>query len=250
MTAATAAPLRERVYRTIHTAKRAMTATVRQYSSFQIAYDRFNQTLFAGALPLCLITLQRKARARGFFRSAGFVARTGDGTTDEIALNPDNFLDRSDREILSTLCHEMVHLWQHQHGKPGRTGYHNAEWADMMERVGLMPTDSGLPGGKRVGQKMTHYIMEGGPFDHAVGKFLSGRPAVDWSSATASKRGKDKATSASMQSKTKFSCPACGQNAWARPTARLACCNADDHPMGDVVAMVPLEVPSAAEGTS
>ncbi len=36
-----------------------------------------------------------------------------------------------------------------------------------MERVGLMPSDTGQPGGRKVGQSMTHYIITGGAFDRA-----------------------------------------------------------------------------------
>jgi hypothetical protein len=28
-----------------------------------------------------------------------------------------------------------------------------------MESIGLVPSNTGLPGGKRTGQQMTHYIM-------------------------------------------------------------------------------------------
>ena len=40
----------------------------------------------------------------------------------------------------------MTHLEQAHFGKPSRNGYHNKEWADLMERVGLMPSDTGAPG--------------------------------------------------------------------------------------------------------
>ena len=42
--------------------------------------------------------------------------------------------------------------------QPGRTGYHNREWASKMLEVGLVPSDTGQPGGKQTGQHMTHYI--------------------------------------------------------------------------------------------
>ena len=70
-----------------------------------------------------------------------------DRRTAEIALNPDTFEDRTDMEILNTLAHEMCHLWQHYFGKPSRGGYHNREWATMMEKIGLMPSSTSEPGG-------------------------------------------------------------------------------------------------------
>ena len=216
-----------------------MTYTAKQYANFQDVYDHLNVELWDGTLPPCLITLQRKARARGFFRSDGFHARTDSSTTDEIALNPDAFHGRTDREIMSTLAHEMAHLWQHHMGNPSRTGYHNVEWAAEMERIGLKPSDTGLPGGKRTGQKMTHFIVESGAFDTAINLFLTGRKAVEWMGAT-SGAVKGKATKAAA-SKTKFSCPACHQNAWAKPGASLACANIGNHDDGEPVIMVPME---------
>lgn len=38
--------------------------------------------------------------------------------------------------MLSTLVQEMVHLWQHHFGKPGRRRYLNKQWADKMDSLG------------------------------------------------------------------------------------------------------------------
>jgi predicted SprT family Zn-dependent metalloprotease len=42
----------------------------------------------------------------------------------ELALNPDEFTRRTDEMILSTLAHEMYHVWQQTHGTPPRRRYH------------------------------------------------------------------------------------------------------------------------------
>ena len=87
-----------------------------------------NRTLFDGELPNCLITLQRSKRSYGYFCGDRF-GRADGLVTDEIALNPRYFHDRPVADVLSTLAHEMAHLWQHHYGKPGRGRYHNREWA-------------------------------------------------------------------------------------------------------------------------
>jgi hypothetical protein len=46
--------------------------------------------------------------------------------------------------ILSTLVHEMVHVWQETYGNPSRRGYHNRQWAEKMREVGLQPSSTGL----------------------------------------------------------------------------------------------------------
>ena len=89
----------------------ANSITLRNYDRLSTAYDRFNADLFAGDLPPCLITFQRARRARGYFWREAARARRGKRVADEIALNPDSFPGRSDKEVMSTLVHELVHLW-------------------------------------------------------------------------------------------------------------------------------------------
>src|SRR6185312_13465100 len=113
--------------------------TSQQYLDFQNAFDFFNAELFGGALPQVLVTLQRHARARGYFSPERFHGRGNKTTIHEIALNPDCFCDSSDEYILSTLVHEQAHLWQQAHGNPPRRCYHDKEWAAKMKEIGLQP---------------------------------------------------------------------------------------------------------------
>ena len=156
--------------------------TTSQYGAFQEAYDYFNRTLWDSQLPACLITLQRQSRFLGYFRHNSFVSRDGTRKTDEIALNPDYFVGASDKDILSTLVHEMAHLWQFHMGKPGLNGYHNKQWGTEMDRIGLPPSHNAAPGGKRTGRRMSHYIAVGEAYDRAADAFLADRTVVDWTS--------------------------------------------------------------------
>jgi hypothetical protein len=198
--------------------------TKTQYNALQEAYDHFNGALFGDTLPACLITLNRRPKSRGYFIGDNFASLILDGEkTSEIALNPDAFKGRTNKEILSTLAHEMAHLWQHVFGKPGRGGYHNTQWAAKMKEIGLAPSDSGQPGGKETGDHMTHYIVANGPFDTVTTAFLVRRgEAILWCSGEPSEEGQ-KRKAKSSASKTKFSCPDCEQAAWAKPTAKLMC---------------------------
>lgn len=158
----------------------AETPTAEAYSELQHAYDYFNRVLFENILPPCLITLQRKKRTYGYFSSERFVHREQLRTTDEIAINPAYFCARPVAEVLSTLVHEMVHGWQFHFGKPGRRGYHNREWGEKMESLGLMPSNTGQPGGARTGERMSHYVIEGGPFSQATAKLLGDGYDISW----------------------------------------------------------------------
>lgn len=197
--------------------------TAETYDNLKKAYAFYNRALFAGALPACLITLHRKAKAYGYFAGDRFGSADGKSVTDEIALNPSHFKDRTTEQSHSTLAHEMAHLWQHHFGTPSRSAYHNKEWAAKMIEIGLHPSDTGKPGGKQTGQSVSHYIIEGGAFAEAYKKLASkdGAPAFYvelWGEAGAKKKAAQKAAS-----KTKYSCEECDVNAWAKPGTSLIC---------------------------
>ena len=149
------------------------------YAELQHAYEHFNQRLFGDTLPQCLITLQREKRTCGYFSAARFASLDG-RTTDEIALNPTYFAAVPIIETLQTLVHEMTHLWQHHFGKPGRARYHNEEWAQKMESVGLMPSSTGRPGGRRTGDMMADYAITDGPFLAACDALLTASFQLSW----------------------------------------------------------------------
>jgi len=153
--------------------------TKQNYDELSQAYDFFNQRLFGGALPGCLFTLQRHPRSMGYFGHARFVNRD-DTKSDEIALNPEYFATRPVEDVLSTLVHEQVHQWQRHFGTPPRRSYHDQEFATKMEYIGLMPSATGTPGGKKTGEKMSHYIMADGPFIHACKALLQTSFVIVW----------------------------------------------------------------------
>jgi hypothetical protein len=206
--------------------KPARTPTLEAYGELQTAYDHYNMALFQGQLPACLITLHREShRVLGYFSHNRFV-RLSDGrtATDEIAMNPMHFAGREITAVLSTLAHEMVHLWQAHHGKPSRKAYHNKQWAGKMRDIGLQPSDTGEPGGKETGQKMGHYTIAGGAFDKATVALLQAGFALSWADAaildTAAKPKKS-------GSRVKYTCPDCGANAWGKGGLHLICADCD-----------------------
>ncbi|MBZ0115737.1 MAG: SprT-like domain-containing protein [Sandaracinaceae bacterium] len=192
--------------------------TPEQARAFQALYDHFNKALFAGSLAPVLLNFSRQAGAYGFFAPERWVA--GPDARHEISLNPSYLAERAPREIASTLVHEMVHAWQYEHGTPSRSGYHNHEWAAKMERVGLMPSSTGAPGGRRVGQRMTHYVIEGGAFDRAFAKLPKGA-WFPWVCGEAEGEGTVR-RKRSLLSKTKYTC-GCGVNVWGKPGLHLVC---------------------------
>lgn len=157
-----------------------MNPTSDAYNELQIAYDHYNAHLFGGGLPKCLITLQRDKRMMGYFSAARFVHRHEGSLTDEIAMNPSYFAVQSLVEVMQTLVHEMVHLWQFHFGKPSRRSYHNRQWAEKMEVVGLMPSDTGMPGGAKTGERMSDYPIAEGPFLKATEELAKSSFGISW----------------------------------------------------------------------
>lgn len=150
------------------------------YAELQSAYDFYNAHLFEGMLPSCILTFQREKRTMGYFSFQRFRNPGTGASSDEIALNPEYFPLYPMLEVLQTLVHEMVHQWQYHHGKPSRTCYHDRQWADKMESIGLMPSDTGQPGGKRTGQKVADYAIPGGRFEQATSLLLAEGFKISW----------------------------------------------------------------------
>jgi len=200
------------------------------YDPLQQAYENLNRSLFEGELPNCLITLQRSKKSYGYFCGDRF--GRADGTlTDEIALNPSHFRDRPQEEVLATLAHEMVHLWQHHFGKPGRGRYHNKEWAEKMKSIGLQPTSTGKDDGPETGDVMGHLIVPDGPFDRVVRKLLARGLVVSWTEQPDKRPvagddvdGDEDAQAESKSGKrVRYVCPHGDMKAWAKHGAKLVC---------------------------
>jgi SprT-like family len=153
--------------------------TEQAYDELQRAYDFFNARLFDAQLPSCLITLQRNKRTMGYFRRDRFVDFNG-VKTDEIAINPEYFAIVPIEEVLATVVHEMVHLWQDHFGSPGRGKYHNQEWADKMTSIGLIPSSTGAPGGRQTGDHMMDFPAQGGLFLKACRELLKKDFKISW----------------------------------------------------------------------
>jgi predicted SprT family Zn-dependent metalloprotease len=192
--------------------------TREQASAYQAIYDYLNRALFAGELPPCVLNFSRHANTLGFFAAQRW--SKGKQVRHEISLNPSMLRIRKPALVCSTLVHEMVHLWQEESGTPSRAGYHNREWAAKMEAVGLMPSSTGAEGGDKVGQKMTHYILEGQTFDKA----FRAMPVeyLPWLCVAEPEKAK-KPTKA----KVRYTCPDCEAHVWGKPDLAIVCGDCD-----------------------
>lgn len=198
----------------------AIDPTREQFEGYQLAFDYFNEELFNGELPRCFLNFSRGVRCFGFFAPKRW--RRGEDVTHEISLNPD-VCERPLRDTLGTLVHEMAHLWQEVHGEPSRNGYHNKEWGAKMDEIGLCPSSTGTPGGKRTGQTVSHYILDGGAFAYAFAK-MPESIAMPWTAVPMVADEKKKKTS----NKVKYTCPGCEMNVWGKAGLSVRCEECDE----------------------
>lgn len=210
------------------------TMTEIQFQAFQNAYEYFNYHLFDDKLNPVILNFSRNKKSHGFVAPYrwGNLTPTGsveeeftsdDFVVHELTLTPTT-LARIPILVYSTLVHEQCHIWQIDYGKPSRNGYHNKEWANKMESVGLIPSNTGEPGGSRTGQKMTHYIESGGKYEKAFNAMPKEYilPFIAADGVLASDKSPKKS-----RSKTCFICPSCGDKAWGKPNLRILCGTCD-----------------------
>jgi len=206
--------------------KTKLSLTKQQYQILDEAYAFFNSKLFDNQLPEVLIILNRKSpKTFGHFHAEQYITRQEASSKkknkmliSELSLNPDKFLDHPEIEIMQTLGHEMVHAWQrHCTDKQPRGGYHDKIWGRKMEEIGLMPSHTGKPDGKKTGQQMMDYIIAGGKFEKIAKRFMQSHPSILGSlpQLAASKQ--------SNKNKVKYSCPSCEANIWGKPGLHVEC---------------------------
>ena len=97
--------------------------TLTTYAEWQTAYDFFNKELFDGRLPECIITLDNKSKRNGGYFAPSRYKNSEGEIKDGLAMNPWHFHRRSFVDTLSTLVHEMCHVWQQHYGQRKRQAF-------------------------------------------------------------------------------------------------------------------------------
>ena len=200
--------------------------TLKLIIPYNNAHNFFKKYLFGDLLSGVVLALNRKTRSAGYYRPSGYVIDDS-VVVPEININP-KMLFLSPEEVMSILVHEQSHHFQYLHGNPGRGRYHNREFAQLMEYVGLMCSATGLPGGKKTGESMSHYIIPGGRFEQAYSampeEYLIPFKTLYYSASLQNTNGSI-SESRYDKNKVKFMCPNCRCAAWGKPTLHISCNN-------------------------
>jgi len=210
--------------------------TTEQFAAFQRMFDYFNHVLFADQLPHAILTIDRHTGACGYYIDGRWISPDGE-ITPEIGLGAKHLATGPLDDVVSTVVHEMAHHWQRCFGTPGRRGYHNEEWASKMETIGLMPSHTGKPGGRRVGDQMDHWILPDGPYARAFAA-MPAECRLPWQAREIVAPAPTKvpcleeiptgvaaiaAAPAKTRNKVKYTCPSCATNIWGKPDLHVIC---------------------------
>ena len=196
-----------------------MKPCVESANAYALAYEHLNKALFGGALSNPMLILTRDARIIGGHFAPNKWANEEGANVHEIAINANCMTNGDPVFLFGILIHEMAHLWQQEFGKPTRGGYHNEEWMKKCREVGLTPNGGG--------QAVSTEITPGGKAEEAIAS-LPEEAVFPWMSAEMV--GGDVPTPPTPNAKpaksgvrSRFTCPICGLNAWAKPGASLVC---------------------------
>jgi len=86
-------------------------------------------------LPLPAIAVDKLGKkSLGFFR----YGRNGLGLKHEITISYTHVQSEEFWQVLGTLLHELLHLWQQIHGEPSNSNYHNKQYRDKALSLGLV----------------------------------------------------------------------------------------------------------------
>jgi len=207
--------------------------------AYSKAFDFFNDKLFDGALSRPMLCISRNSSIIGGYFSAEKWHDEKGSKIHEIAINA-NHMDGEDIvKLMHILIHEMTHQWQHEQGKPTRNGYHNKEWMDKALSLGFggvnekgeedKPGQAVMtnlkPGGKA--EQMIAEMPDDAIFPWMTINTGSPDPQQPQGSGGEGSGSSSKARAPRSGKRTKYTCPVCGLNVWAKHGVKILCLDCD-----------------------
>lgn len=202
-------------------------------------YRELNHDKFNGELEEPVITIQSTPRAYGHV-TVGKVWKI-DGQEEQFRYELNigaGTLDRPIENVVSTLLHEMVHIYHLQNGiqdcSRGGT-YHNKKFKEKAESVGLI-----IDYDKKIGWSITspseeliEYIISKDWQDIRINRNEYGRlPAVGKKGTSTGSPSTDGTDGKKPSSTRKYVCPCCGASVRATRTLSIVCGECADFDKG------------------
>ena len=188
-------------------------------------FRALNADWFGGELEEPIITIQSTPRAYGHVTVAK-AWRRKDDWRHELNLGAET-LDRPIEEVVSTMMHEMVHLYNIAHNvqDTSRGGmYHNRKFRDEAERRGLVIGHHQTYGWTLTepGEELVEYIIRQGWGEIYINRGMSWTPPASGGSKAGNSAGAGVETG-KKSSTRKLVCPKCGQSVRATRTVNILC---------------------------
>lgn len=197
-------------------------------------FRALNADWFGGELEEPIITIQSTPRAYGHVTVAKTWRRKED-MRHELNLGAET-LNRPIENVVATIMHEMVHLYNIAHGVQdcSRGGmYHNKKFRDEAERRGLMISHHEKYGWTLTepSDKLMEYILDMGWSEISMNRGCGWTPPPSTGGKAGNTGGSTvtppPATGGKKSSTRKLQCPCCGNSVRATKAVRIMCmdCN-------------------------
>lgn len=218
------------------------------YTKVQTVIDELDKVFFSGKgkqkIPQVVFAINNRCKrcCLAYVQADALYDKNTDKKLQYMAINPD-YLNRSIGEVVSTICHELCHVYEHAYIHIPRGGYHDKQWADLMKDCGLEPKYFNK--GKTT---VSHTIIKGGEFEAFMKKFVEEHGEnffniVSYSQEVQKKTRKelgledgddeedeepkadnaDKPIKKYNRNKIKYICPSCGMKVWGKSGLSISC---------------------------
>ena len=217
------------------------------YTKIQLVIDELDKAFFSGKgkqkIPDVVFAINNQCRScvTAFVSPDALYDKSKGIKLQYLAINP-KYLDRKIGDILGTICHELCHVYENAFIHIPRGGYHDKNWAELMEECGLKPDYL-----NKSKTAVNHKIIKGGVFEDFVNKFKEEHGEgffniVEYSTVIEKKTKKalglsddaedddtpkadnaDKPIKKYNRNKIKYTCRCCGLTVWGKPSLSISC---------------------------
>ena len=218
------------------------------YNKIQAVIDELDSTFFSGngkeCIPELVFAINNQCRAcvTAFVSPDALYDKRNNRKLQYLGINP-KYLDRDVSAILSTICHELCHIYENAYIHIPRGGYHDRQWTELMESCGLTPVFL-----NKSKTTVSTKIAEGGAFEEFVKTFkekhgedyfniveysieiehktkvaLGIEDSDDTEDGSPKADNADKPVKKYNRNKVKYTCPDCGVKVWGKPGLHIEC---------------------------
>jgi predicted SprT family Zn-dependent metalloprotease len=219
--------------------------TSQLYAKFEKCVTQIEQRFFTGkgkhAFPKIVMAINNRVSSCvvAFVQADALYDKSTAEKIQYMGINP-YYLDRSVKDVLSTICHELCHIYENAFIHIARNGYHDKQWEKLMLDCGLQP--------KYLNKSKTavsHTIIEGGEFEKFVRDFveengedffslcsysrildLKVRKELGLSEGEGDEPKPDNAGKTIKKynrNKVKYTCPSCDAKVWGKTGLNIEC---------------------------